>query len=73
MPNELNLNTNVEVLVVTIGDKIHVSARSDGSINVQLILERVGGGGHYDVAGAQVEGTDLQTVIARLREILNEH
>lgn len=64
---------SASVALVTIGDKIHVSARSDGSINVQLILERVGGGGHYDVAGAQVEGTDLQTVIARLRAAIDEY
>jgi c-di-AMP phosphodiesterase-like protein len=64
---------SASIALVTIGDKIHVSARSDGSINVQLILERVGGGGHYDVAGAQVEGTDLQTVIARLRAAIDEY
>lgn len=64
---------SASVALVTIGDKIHVSARSDGSINVQLILERVGGGGHYDVAGAQVDGTDLQSVITRLRAAIDEY
>ncbi len=64
---------SASVTLVTIGDKVHVSARSDGSINVQLILERVGGGGHYDVAGAQVEGTDITAVIARLRAAIDEY
>ena len=64
---------SASITLVTIGDKVHVSARSDGSINVQLILERVGGGGHYDVAGAQVEGTDITAVIARLRAAIDEY
>lgn len=58
---------------VTIGNKIHISARSDGSINVQLILESLNGGGHYDVAGAQVEGESMQTVILRLRESIDRY
>ena len=36
-------------------DKIYVSARSLDSINVQLIMERLGGGGHMNMAGAQVK------------------
>ncbi len=58
--------------LVLIGNKIHISARSDGSINVQLILERLNGGGHFDVAGAQVEGESMETVIARLRESIDK-
>jgi c-di-AMP phosphodiesterase-like protein len=61
------------VTLVNIGNKIHISARSDGSINVQLILERLDGGGHYDVAGAQVEGESMQTVILRLRESIDRY
>lgn len=53
--------------LVMIGNRVHISARSDGSINVQLILETLNGGGHYDVAGAQVEGEALQHVIERLK------
>lgn len=37
-----------------IDDKACISARSDGTINVQLILEALGGGGHYDAAAAQI-------------------
>ncbi len=58
--------------LVTIGNKIHISARSDGSINVQLILERLNGGGHFDVAGAQVEGESMQSVATRLRESIDK-
>lgn len=64
---------SASVTLVTIGDKIHISARSDGSINVQLILEHLNGGGHYDVAGAQVEGESMQNVILRLRAAIDEY
>ena len=40
--------------LMKIGDVIHISARSSGSLNVQLILEKIGGGGHYVAAGAKL-------------------
>ena len=64
---------SASVTLVNIDGKVHISARSDGSINVQLVLERIGGGGHYDVAGAQVEGESIQTVILRLRESIDRY
>ncbi len=42
-----------------IDDKACISARSDGTINVQLILEALGGGGHYDAAAAQIADVSL--------------
>ena len=40
-------------VLVRLGDVISVSARSTGNINVQLIMENCGGGGHFDMAGTQ--------------------
>lgn len=42
--------------LVQTGTIIRISGRSSGKINVQLILEKLGGGGHFDAAGAAVEG-----------------
>ncbi|MBP3666237.1 MAG: DHH family phosphoesterase [Clostridia bacterium] len=39
-----------------VGSGISISARSKGRINVQLIMEKLEGGGHFDMAGAQVTG-----------------
>lgn len=39
--------------------KIYISARSMGDLSVQLIMERLGGGGHLDTAGAQLENVSL--------------
>ena len=59
--------------LVTIGDKIHISARSNGKINVQLILEKMGGGGHFDSAAAAILGTDMKTVLYRLKDAIDAY
>ncbi len=46
-------------VVTEYNDKIYISARSIDDVNVQLIMERLGGGGHLNVAGAQLEGYTL--------------
>ncbi|MGM9579689.1 MAG: DHH family phosphoesterase [Anaerovibrio sp.] len=43
-------------------DTVGISARSTGAINVQVIMEQFGGGGHQNVAGAQINGTPLENV-----------
>lgn len=43
-------------------DKIYISARSLDSINVQLIMERLGGGGHMNMAGAQIKDRTVREV-----------
>lgn len=43
-------------------DTVGISARSTGAINVQVIMEQFSGGGHQNVAGAQITGTSLEDV-----------
>ena len=43
-------------------DTVGISARSTGAINVQVIMEQFGGGGHQNVAGAQITGTSPEDV-----------
>lgn len=50
-----------------------VSARSLGDINVQVILEKLGGGGHLTVAGAQIREKTLEEARARVKEIIEEY
>ena len=52
--------------LVRVGDAIHISGRSDGSINVQLILERLGGGGRFDSAGAALTDASMEKAIEDL-------
>lgn len=56
-----------------IGDSVHISARSQGKINVQLILEKVGGGGHFDSAGAQMRGSTIPNAVSLLRAAIDEY
>ena len=59
--------------IVRIGEFIHISGRSNGKINVQLILEKFNGGGHFEVAGAQVVGMSVDEVLERLRQSIDEY
>lgn len=59
--------------LVKIGDQIHISGRSSGTINVQLILEKLHGGGHFDVAGAQVVNESVLNVLEILKSSIDEY
>ena len=59
--------------IVRIGDNIHISGRSNGKINVQLVLERLNGGGHFEVAGAQVSGMSIEETLDRLKASIDEY
>ena len=56
-----------------IGNKICISGRSIGDINVQIILEKLGGGGHITLAGAQVEGMTIEETKQELINRINEY
>ena len=49
---------------------IYISARSIDEINVQIIMEKLGGGGHLNVAAAQLRDTSLEEATERLKETL---
>ena len=59
--------------LVHIGDQVHISGRSNGKINVQLILEKLKGGGHFDVAGAQVESDSIMKVLEMLKSGIDDY
>lgn len=56
-----------------VGEKVCISGRSIGDINVQVILEKLGGGGHITLAGAQVEGKTKQEVKQELIKKIDEY
>lgn len=51
---------------------VGVSARSAGSVNVHRIMEKMGGGGHFSVAAAQLKGVTMREAHSQLLEILKE-
>lgn len=55
-----------------INNAITISGRSTGEVNVQVILEELGGGGHMNMAGAKVNGT-MDEVVYMLKEAIKKH
>lgn len=51
-------------------DVINVSARSLGDVNVQLLMEKLGGGGHQTMAGAQINGSSVAQVREKIIEMI---
>lgn len=60
-------------VMTKIGDKVFISGRSIGDINVQVILEKLGGGGHITLAGAQLEGFTIEEAKDELKIRINEY
>ena len=52
--------------------KIYISARSIDEVNVQIIMERLGGGGHMNIAGAQLTDTTPERAVFVVKETLNQ-
>ena len=50
---------------------IYVSARSIDEVNVQVIMEKLGGGGHMNASGAQFNHTDMDEAVACLKQVLD--
>jgi c-di-AMP phosphodiesterase-like protein len=53
-------------------DEVVVSARSLGELNVQIIMEQFGGGGHMTMAAAQIKNTTVGRVVNQLKEYIRE-
>ncbi|MFI3173763.1 MAG: DHH family phosphoesterase [Bacillota bacterium] len=53
-----------------IEDIIYISARSFGEINVQRIMEKLGGGGHANASGGQLQGCTIEEAIEKIKEVI---
>lgn len=60
------IGVRASIVAFPLGDDIVVSARSMGSVNVQIITEMLGGGGSLTAAGAQMKNTDSRTATERI-------
>jgi len=72
--NELLDLTNIKAsfVLTKYNNKIYISARSIDELNVQIIMERLGGGGHLSAAGAQLENCTLEEASDIVCNILKE-
>ncbi len=73
--NELLDINDIEAsfVIVENNKKLHVSGRSYGHISVQLILERLGGGGHLTSAGAQFENETMENAVQKVMASIEEY
>ena len=55
-----------------LGDEVIVSARSTGKINVQLIMEELGGGGHQTVAGVKIKSIKIEDLKTNILELVKK-
>lgn len=70
----LNINNvKASFVIYEDGDIVNVSARSMGDINVQLVMEKMGGGGHHTMAGTQISNSTADKVRQQLLEILDSN
>jgi cyclic-di-AMP phosphodiesterase len=70
----LNLSGIIAAFVLCyVGSEVWISGRSLGDINVQMILEKLGGGGHLTVAGAQLGGISLEDAKEKLKYAIMEY
>ena len=54
-------------------NEVRISCRSDGSVNVQLLAEKLNGGGHFTQSAASFKGTTIDRVESKLLDVLNEY
>lgn len=59
-------------VIARLGHKIIISGRSLETVNVQLILERLGGGGHITIAGAQLSNQDMDIALEQLQKAIDD-
>lgn len=63
----------VSFVLGKIENDIYISGRSIGDINVQIVLESLGGGGHMNIAGAKVSNLTIDEVIIKLKESIEKN
>lgn len=66
-------NVRASFVISSIGESVNISARSFGEENVQLIMERLGGGGHSTMAAAQLKNCSLNDAQIQLKNAIDEY
>ena len=69
----LNINgVTASFVLYVMGSQINISARSLGKFNVQLVMEKLGGGGHMTMAAAQLYDTTVDQAVEKLKAAIDE-
>ena len=65
-------NVRASFVLSKIDNVVYISARSIDDVNVQVIMEQFGGGGHGTVAGAQIENASIEDVKQQIRDLVRK-
>jgi len=66
-------DVSASFVLVPVGSQVHVSARSRGDVNVQLIMESMGGGGSFNTAGVQLSGVSVEEARNMLARAIDDY
>ena len=80
MPNSLEAEQSVigsmimdrQAIITAYEDKLYISARSIDEVNVQLVMEKLGGGGHMSIAGAQLTDCTIEQAVNTIKLTLDK-
>lgn len=64
---------SVSFVLGEVNNDIYISGRSIGDINIQIVLEALGGGGHMNIAGTKMSNITMEEVINKLREVIKKY
>ncbi|MDE6829103.1 MAG: DHH family phosphoesterase, partial [Lachnospiraceae bacterium] len=65
-------NIKASFVLTEYNGRIYVSARSIDEVNVQIIMERLGGGGHLNASGAQFDHTNMDEAVSSLKRVIDD-
>ena len=66
-------NVEASFVAVQVGNGVNVSARSMGAVNVQVIMESLGGGGHQTMAAAQLKHITPEAARSRIQTAIDQY
>ena len=66
-------NVKASFVVYAVQGGTNISGRSNADLNVQVLLEQLGGGGHLNVAGAQLKGVSIEEAKEKLKELFQDY
>jgi len=66
------VDVKASFVLTELNGTVYISARAIDEVNVQLIMERMGGGGHINIAGAQIEGQSAEEVKEMLKKVISD-
>ena len=66
------IGIKASIVFTKVGNTVYISARSIDEANVQFMMEKIGGGGHRAIAGAQLKDMDIDTAIDRVKMLITD-